>query len=130
ADPEIDRLLKKLPAPEKLVQPADRVVRVNDPPLRDPLITQVEAADTAKLSKRALQLARQLAARYPASAAANYYAGYFASGEKRYAEASSLFRRALAIQPQFVVVHYSLGFSEWQQGHYDNAMKHLREVTK
>ena len=81
-DAEIDRLLKKLPPPEKLVKPNEHVVRANDPALRDPLVKQIDAADKAKQSKRALELARQLAARYPSSAAANYYAGYFASERK------------------------------------------------
>ena len=81
-DAEIDRLLKKLPPPEKLVKPNEQVVRVSDPALRDPLVKQIEAAAKARQSKRALELARQLATRYPSSAAANYYAGYFASERK------------------------------------------------
>ena len=104
-DTEIDRLLKKLPPPEKLVKQNEHVVRVNDPALRDPLVKQIEAASKAKQSKRALELSRQLATRYPSSAAANYYAGYFASEEKRYPESSAAFRRALAIQPQLVLCH-------------------------
>lgn len=129
-DPEIDRLLKQLPPPEKLVQINERVMRVNDPALRDPLVKEIGAASKAKQSKRALELARQLATRYPSSAAANYYAGYFASEEKRYAESSTAFRRALAIQPKLVLCHYCLGFVEWQQGHFNLALQHMREVTK
>src|SRR5262245_56881421 len=101
SDPEIDRLLKKLPPPDKLVQADERVIRVNDPALRDPLLKQLEAATNAKQAKRALALSRQLVARYPSSAAANYFAGYFAADQKRYAEASNAFRKALAVQPQF-----------------------------
>ncbi len=129
-DAEIDRLLKKLPPPEKLVKRNEQVVRVTDPAMRDPLVKQIEAATNAKKSKRALELARQLAARYPSSAAANYYAGYFASDEKQLAEASAAFRRALAIQPQLVVGHLSLSFVEWRQGHYKDALHHIRKVTK
>jgi tetratricopeptide (TPR) repeat protein len=129
-DAEIDRLLKKLPPPEKLVKPNEQVVRVNDPALRDPLVKQIEAATNARKSKHALVLARQLATRYPSSAAANYYAGYFASEEKQLAEASAAFRRALAIQPQLVLGHLSLTFVEWRQGHYSVALHHVRKVTK
>lgn len=129
-DSEIDRLLKKLPPPEKLVQVNQHVLRGSDPALRDPLAKQIDAASNAKQSKRALELSRQLAARYPSSAAAQYYAGYFASNEKRYAESSAAFRRALAIQPQLVLCHYSLGFVEWQQGHFRVALQHMRQVTK
>jgi tetratricopeptide (TPR) repeat protein len=129
-DPEIDRLLKKLPPPEKLVKINEHVLRLNDPALRDPLLQQIGAASKAKQSKRALELARQLAARYPSSAAANCYAGYFAAEEKRYPESSAAFRRALAIQPQFVFCHYYLGYVEWQQGHANVALQHIRTVTK
>lgn len=129
-DSEIDRLLKKLPPPEKLVKLNEHVLRVSDPALRDPLVKQIEAASKANQSKRALELSRQLATRYPSSAAANYYAGYFASIERRYAESSAAFRRALAIQPQLVLCHYCLGFVEWRQGHFNIALQHMREVTK
>src|SRR5437762_943657 len=129
-DPEIDRLLKKLPPPEKLVHADERLLRVNDPALRDPLAKQIEAASKARQWKRALELARQLAGRYPSSVTANFYTGYFASEEKRYAEASTAFRRALAIQPRFVLGHYCLGFVEWRQRHFDIALRHFREVTK
>lgn len=129
-DPEIDRLLKKLPPPEKLVHVDDRILRVNDPALSDPLTKQIEAAAKAKQSKRALELSRQLAARYPSSAVANYYVGESAAGNKRYAEASTAFRRALALQPRFVLVHYDLAFVEWEQRHFDTALQHFRAVTK
>jgi tetratricopeptide (TPR) repeat protein len=126
-DSEIDRLLKKLPPPEKLVKLNGHVLRVSDPALRDPLVKQIDAA---KQSNRALEMSRQLAARYPSSAAAHYYVGYFASSEKRYPESSAEFRRALAIQPQLVLCHFSLAFVEWRQSHFSVALQHMREVTK
>jgi len=64
-DSEIDRLLKKLPPPEKLVKRNEHVVHVTDPAMRDPLVKQIDAASNAKQPKRALELSRQLAARYP-----------------------------------------------------------------
>jgi tetratricopeptide (TPR) repeat protein len=129
-DSEIDRLLKKLPPPEKLVRVNENALRPTDPALRDPLVNQINAATKARQSKRALELARQLAARYPSSAAANYYAGYFASEINQNAEASAAFRRAIALQPKLVLCHLSLSFVEWRQGHYRLALKHTREVTK
>jgi tetratricopeptide (TPR) repeat protein len=129
-DSEIDRLLKKLPPPEKLVRRSENAVRVNDPALRDPLVQQIEAAERAKQPKRALELARQLATRHPGSPAAHYHVGYLASEQNRLAESSAAFRRALAIQPQLVLCHLSLGFVEWRQGHYNDALHHMRKVTK
>ena len=127
-DSEIDRLLKKLPPPEKLVKRNEHVVRVADPALNDPLVKQIDAA--SKQPKRAFELSRQLVARHPSSAAANYYAGYFASEAKLYSEASASYRRALAIQPQLVLGHFSLALIEWKQGHCGDALQHLRQVTK
>jgi tetratricopeptide (TPR) repeat protein len=129
-DSEIDRLLKKLPPPEKLVKRNENVLRVTDPALRDPLVKQIDAASSAKQPKRAFELSRQLATRYPSSAAANYYAGYYASELNQYAESSAAFRRALAIQPKFVLCHLSLAFVEWRQRHYSDALHHMRQVTK
>jgi len=129
-DSEIDRLLKKLPPPEKLVKRNEHVVHVTDPAMRDPLVKQIDAASNAKQPKRALELSRQLAARYPSSAAAHYYTGYFASETKQYPESSAAFRRALAIQPQLVLCHFSLAFVEWRQGHHSEALSHMRQVTK
>ena len=129
-DPEVERLLKKLPPPEKLVKPDERFPQINDPALRDPMVKQIESAATARQGKRALGLARRLATRYPSSALAHCYAGYFAVEEKRYGEASASFRRAIAIQPRFVFAHYCLGFVECQQGHHSIALQHLRQVTK
>jgi tetratricopeptide (TPR) repeat protein len=127
-DSEIDRLLKKLPPPEKLVKRNEHVVRVADPALNDPLVKQIDAA--SKQPKRAFELSRQLVARYPSSAAANYYAGYYAAEAKLYPDASAAFRRAIAIQPQLVLGHFSLAFVEWQQGHRADALSHMRQVTK
>jgi tetratricopeptide (TPR) repeat protein len=129
-DSEIERLLKKLPPPEKLVKRNEHVLGVTDPALRDPLVKQIDAANKARQSKRAFELSRQLAARYPSSAAAHYYTGYFASETKQYGESAAAFRRALALQPELVLCHFSLAFVEWQQGHHSEALRHMRQVTK
>ena len=129
-DPEIDRLLKKLPPPEKLVHADERIGKTNDPALRDPLAEQIAAALKSEKVKRALELSRQLAARYPSSAAANYLVGECAINQKRYAEASAALQRAIALEPGFASIHFDLAFVEWELRHFDVAMKHLRLVTK
>src|SRR5450755_4449523 len=107
-DPEIDRLLKKLPPPEKLVQADERILRVTDPAMRDPLVKQISEASRANKMKRSLELSQQLAAHYPSSAGPWTYCGLFALQLGRYAESAAAFRRALAIQPKFVLCHYCL----------------------
>ena len=70
-DPSIDRLLKKLPPPEKLVKPSvARAINQPDPALRDPLVPQIAAASQSNNSGRALELARKLSAKHPTSAGA------------------------------------------------------------
>jgi tetratricopeptide (TPR) repeat protein len=130
SDPEIDRLLKKLPPPEKLVKADERVLRVTDPALHDPLEKQISDTARAKNFKRSFELSRQLATRYPSSAAANTYSGFFALTLGRFGESSAAFRRALAIQPQLLVCHYFLGASEWRQRHFAVALQQFRQVTK
>ncbi|MGZ4966067.1 MAG: tetratricopeptide repeat protein [Chthoniobacterales bacterium] len=129
-DPEIDRLLKKLPPPEKLVKVNEHVFHPNDPALQDPLGKEIGEASRKKDFKRSLALSRQLAVRYPSSAVAHTFSGLFALVLGRFPEASASFHRALAIQPQLTFDHYCLAGSEWGQHHFAVALQHLREVTK
>ena len=130
SDPEIDRLLKKLPAPEKLVKPDEHVLRVSDPALRDPLVKQIATTSKAKQWKRSFDLSKQLAAHYPSSPAAHAYCGLFALESSHFADASSALSRALQLQPQFVLCHYLIASAEWQQRHFNVAIQHLRTLTK
>ncbi len=44
-DPSIDRLLSKLPPPEKLVKrPVERALDASDPAMRDPLVKSIAGA--------------------------------------------------------------------------------------
>ncbi len=129
-DPEIDRLLKKLPPPEKLVKADQRVVRVNDPALRDPILKEIETAAREKKPTRCLELSQQLAAHYPSSAAAHAYCGLFALDLRRYPESVAAFKHALSIQPDFVLCHYCLASAEWKRNNPAAALPHLRQVTK
>jgi tetratricopeptide (TPR) repeat protein len=128
-DPDVERLLKKLPAPDKLVHADERVLRMNDPAIHDPLVKQVVEASKAKQLKRALELSEQLAKRYPSSVLANCFTGYFYLVQHRYGDSAGAFRRALKIQPQFVVAHYYLGLAEWRRQHFDAALQQFRDIT-
>ena len=129
-DPEIDRLLKKLPPPEKLVKREPRATTPSDPALRDPLAAQIDEAVRAGKKKRTADLARPLAARYPSSAVAHAVHGFWVLERKRYAEASAAFRRALALQPQVPLCHYLLAVSEYEQKRFHAALPHIRRVTQ
>src|SRR5205085_154968 len=86
ADPSIDRLLNKLPAPEKFVDPAQN----------DPLAKQMLAALKAKNFGTALDTSRRLANKYPKSLGAQTIHGLIALAMRQFAEASTAYHKALA----------------------------------
>ncbi len=92
-DASIDRLLSKLPPPEKLVKPTvARSVAGVDAASRDPLIKDIVEAARVKNAKRATVLSRQLTERHPRSAGAWYLRGVVALATAQRAEAASSFR--------------------------------------
>jgi hypothetical protein len=65
-DPSIDRLLSKLPPPEKLAKPpVQQVLQLNDPAAKDPAIKQILQAEQTRNFPQALNLSRKLTDRYP-----------------------------------------------------------------
>lgn len=130
SDPEIDRLIKKLPAPEKLVKPDERVFRMTDAAMRDPLLKEIAQASRAKQFKRGMELTRQLSARYPASASAHAMHGLYAEALHHDDEAIAAFRKAVALQPKFTLCHFGIAAAEYKRGHYAAALPHIRRVTE
>jgi Flp pilus assembly protein TadD len=130
-DPSIDRLLKKLPPPEKLAkQPVQQVLETNDPAAKDPAIKQILQAEQAHNFPRALDTARKLTNRYPNSAAAHSIRGILALRLHQFAEASSSFRTAAKIQPKLGFAHLGLALVEGSQGHFAAAIPHLQRVAE
>ena len=97
-DPSIDRLLGKLPPPEKFVDPA----------INDPLAKQMAAAAKAHNFVAALDAARRLAGRYPTSVVAQMVHGMFAKFLRRFPEATAAYHKALLIQPDFAAAYIGL----------------------
>jgi tetratricopeptide (TPR) repeat protein len=129
-DPSIDKLLKKLPPPEKLVKPTvEKAVRQSDPALRDPLVPQIEAAARANAG-RALDLSRKLSAKYPKSAGSECLHGILALDFRQYGEAGPAFRHAIAMSPNFSLAHLGLAAVEVFQDHYAAAIPPLKELTR
>jgi tetratricopeptide (TPR) repeat protein len=130
-DPSIDRLLKKLPPPEKLVKPTvERAVRQPDPALRDPLVPQIDSAARANNTGRALDLSRKLSAKYPKSAGSECLHGIVALDIRQYGEAASAFRHAIALSPNFSLAHFGLAATEVFQEHYAAAIPPLKELMR
>jgi tetratricopeptide (TPR) repeat protein len=119
-DPEIDHLLSKLPPPEKFVDPA----------MSDPLAKKMISATKARNFGAAFDDSRQLATRYPTSLGAQMVYGAFAQLAERFPEASTAYRKALTIKPNFAAAAYGVGLAEFSQEHYQIAFSHFRNVTR
>ena len=120
ADPSINRLLEKLPPPEKFVDPA----------MSDPLTKQIEAAAKAQNFGNALNAARQLAKRYPKSLGAQMVHGMAALSMRRFPEAVGAYRKALSIRPGLAVAYVGLGLAEASQQRFSAALSNFRQVTR
>jgi tetratricopeptide (TPR) repeat protein len=119
-DPSIDRLLSKLPPPEKFVDPA----------IRDPLAKQMAEAAKAHNFGTALDASRRLAERYPKSLGAQLVHGMFAQSLRRFSEASAAYHKALSIRPDFTIAYVGLGLTEAAQQHFRPAFSDFQQVTR
>jgi tetratricopeptide (TPR) repeat protein len=127
-EPSIDRLLKKLPPPEKLVKPqVEKQLQKPDPAENDPLAKQVVIAAYGNQPAKALALSRQLANKDPGSLFANVLHGLAAFDAQQWPEASHAFRSAIAVRTDIGVLHLALGASEMVQGHFAAAVPSLRK---
>lgn len=120
ADPSIDRLLSKLPAPEKFVDPAQN----------DPLAKQVFAAVNANKFGAALEAARGLTKKYPSSPGAQAVLGLVAVEMRRFPEAATACRKALSIRSDFSPAYTGLALAELGQGRYRQAFSSFQRITK
>jgi Flp pilus assembly protein TadD len=119
-DASIDKLLNKLPPPEKLVDPA----------MNDSLAKQMTAAIKAQNFGTAVDLSRRLSERYPKSLGAHMMHGMLALSLRRFPESSVAYHKALSIRPNFAAAYLGLGLSEASQNHFANALAHFQRVTR
>ena len=130
-DASIDRLLNKLPPPEKLVKPpVKQAMEQPDPAFKDPMGRQISRAIEMYNFPQALNLSRKLTERYPHSAASQCLRGALAFDLRQLGEASSCFRAATNIQPKFALAHFCLAWLEAAQEHYAAAIPHLQRLAE
>lgn len=122
-DPAIDRLLKKLPPPEKLVQSGDPVVS-------DPLTNKTVQAINARNFGQGLDLARQLTHVHPASAVAHGLHGWMAFMLHQYSEAATEFRKSIKLQSNYSFGYFGLGYAEAAQNHYTSALQNFQQLAR
>ncbi|HSH37190.1 MAG TPA: tetratricopeptide repeat protein, partial [Chthoniobacterales bacterium] len=130
-DPSIDRLLSKLPPPEKIVKPApERAMQSADPAGRDPLVGGIFAAVKAGNGSRAHALARQLTERHPRSAGAFVLRGVIASALRQFGDARISYKTASTLQPNLSAAHLGLAQVEGMQGRPAGAIPHLQRYVQ
>ncbi len=130
-DASVDKLLNKLPPPEKLAKPpVERALQQPDPAVKDPLVRQIVQALVAWRWQTALDLSRKLTARYPQSAAVYCLRGAIAMDLRQFGEATSAFRTATNIAPRWSLAHFELAVIEGDQGHFAAAIPHLKRVAE
>jgi tetratricopeptide (TPR) repeat protein len=120
ADEAIDRLVGKLPPPEKFVDPA----------INDPLAKQMTAASKANNFGVALDLSRRLADRYPKSLGAQMVHGALAVSLRQFREASGAYHKALSIRPDFPAAYLGLGVTDAAQNRFSDALSDFQQVTR
>ena len=127
-DESIDKLLNKLPPPEKLLKP--RVQQQQDPAFRDALGQEAVSSISKGDLQRAMDLSRKLTERYPHSAPAYCLRGSLACSLRQYGEATSAFHTAVGIQPRSADAYFGLGLVECARGHFAAALPHLQRSAK
>ena len=120
ADESIDRLINKLPPPQKFVDPA----------ISDPLAKQIMPALKAHNYGVALELSRKLAARYPKSLGAQMTHGMLAASVREFAEAGKAYKAALSIRPDFPPAYVGLGVISLVKNDYPAALTSFQRVTR
>jgi tetratricopeptide (TPR) repeat protein len=128
---DIDKLLKKLPPPEKLVKPSvQRAISQPDPAFKDSLLDQIASAMARSNPSQALELSRKLSARYPKSAGSECLHGILALDLRQYREAGAAFHHSVALQPSFSLSYLGMAVVELEQNHYGAAIAPLKQVTR
>jgi Flp pilus assembly protein TadD len=132
-DASIDRLLSKLPPPEKLIKPsAPQESQRTDPALQDPLFVYAFSSWYLRDISQARFYSRKLAEKYPQSVAALILWGEFAYRLRYYEEAAGVFQRATILAPRDAYVWMELARAENSMGHMGatlNAMAKAAELS-
>ena len=130
-DPNIDRLLRKLPPPEKMVKTELAPgVRTTDPVFQDPVAQSLMKKMATGNTSGALGEARKLASRYPRSGLAQFMHGSIALTANQPQEAAVALRQSVVLEPKLAIAHLALGVAEGAQGRFAAALPSIRKSTE
>ena len=103
-DASIDRLLSKLPPPEKIIKPSvQKALQQPDPAFKDALAASVVQSFRKGDFSAALKFSRKLVERYPRSDGAQILRGIAAYDLRQFGEATASFQAAINIEPRSVL---------------------------
>ena len=132
-DASIDRLLKKVPPPEKIIKPsAPQQPQRKEPALQDPLLVQIFALVNMGDVSQARFYSRKLSEKYPQSESALILWGECAYRLRYYDEAAGVFQRATVLAPRDGYAWMELAKAENSLGHAGttlNAMAKAAQVS-
>jgi tetratricopeptide (TPR) repeat protein len=120
ADEAINRLINKLPPPQKFVDPA----------MTDPLAKQITAASQAHNYGVAFDLSRRLSSRYPKSLGAQMVHAVAALGVRQFGEAADAYHKALSIRPDFPAAYFGLAVVDAAQNRFGPALSNFQHLTR
>ena len=129
-DPDIDRLLRRLPPPEKVVTQVASGRQKADPAAQDPVAQQLVKKLAAGKAGEGLNAARKLAKQYPLSPVVNFLHGTSALARNQSSEAVDAFRKSVSLAPQWADAHFGLGVAEGQRGRFAAALPPLQKATQ
>ncbi len=128
-DASIDKLLKKLPPPESLVQRPPPIPRDELELLNDPLTTMVGTACDYRNWSVARSFAERLAQAHPKNPWAHCILGGVEVQITRFAEGAAAYNQALKVRPNFPYAFLQLGVVEVIQQHFANAIPYFKKFV-
>jgi predicted Zn-dependent protease len=128
-DPSIEKLLKKLPPPEKLVK-VPQEVRDQNEVLGDPLTIKLGQATADRNWRHAVGLAKDLIAKHPNNLWARCILGAIQSTLAHFAEAHAAFAESTKINPKFGYGYMEMGAVEVMQQHFAAAIPYFKTYSE
>jgi Flp pilus assembly protein TadD len=130
-DASIDKLLGKLPPPEKIIKPsAQQPAQQKDPVFHDALFVYAFSAAYLGDLRQARFYSRKLSEKYPQSEIPQLLCGEFAYRQHYYDEASKAFLRATTLAPRDAYAWMELAKAENTSGHTGSALNALSKAAE
>lgn len=129
-DPSIEKLLKKLPPPEKLVKPIPQPIRDQNEILGDPMTKTLGQAVAYRNWGRAVDLAKNLIVKHPRNLWAHCILGSIEATRAHFAASRAAFAESTKINPKFAYGYLEVGAVEVMQQHFSAAIPSFQKLVE